>query len=166
MNSKKNNNEGMTLPELILAVLMLTAFTGVTVMVTQYTSRFFRPVNEESDLVKDFSKINNIFDSIIEIISEPGISKNDIEDFDCTSKPSEVWGIPSINDESIPGAYKICIDSTELVESDDYSEMLGERKGKPGIYILYSKIKTEQSISTMPIRRIFCRPKPFCIKKD
>ena len=42
------NNEGMTLPELILAILMLTAFTGVTVMVTQFTARFFQPLNEEA----------------------------------------------------------------------------------------------------------------------
>ena len=34
MKYKRINNDGMTLPELILAVLMLTAFTGITVMVT------------------------------------------------------------------------------------------------------------------------------------
>ena len=48
MNYRKVNNEGMTLPELILAILMLTAFTGVTVMVTQFTARFFQPLNEEA----------------------------------------------------------------------------------------------------------------------
>ena len=45
MNYKKINSEGMTLPELVLAVLMLVAFTGITVMVTEYTSRFFQPLN-------------------------------------------------------------------------------------------------------------------------
>ena len=39
---KKINNDGMTLPELILAILMLTAFTAITVIVTQFTSRFFQ----------------------------------------------------------------------------------------------------------------------------
>ena len=37
-----------TLPELILAILMLAAFTGITVMVTAYISRFFQPLNEEA----------------------------------------------------------------------------------------------------------------------
>ena len=48
MNDTKLNSEGMTFPELVLAVFMLTAFTGITVMVTQYTSRFFQPLNEEA----------------------------------------------------------------------------------------------------------------------
>ena len=77
MKYKKNYNQGMTLPELILAILMLTAFTGITVMVVQFTSRFFQPLNEEnissnkepSDMLNDHSLINNTFDSIIEILS-------------------------------------------------------------------------------------------------
>ena len=47
-NNMKVNNEGMTLPELVLAFLMLTAFTAITVMVTEFTSRFFQPLNEEA----------------------------------------------------------------------------------------------------------------------
>ena len=66
MNYKKFNSDGMTLPELVLAVLMLTAFTGVTVMVTKYTSKFLQPLNkkvEESneankDMLNDHSQIN------------------------------------------------------------------------------------------------------------
>ena len=46
MKYKQINDKGMTLPELILAVFMLTAFTGVTVMVTEFTSRFFQPLND------------------------------------------------------------------------------------------------------------------------
>ena len=97
MNYKRINNEGMTLPELILAVLMLTAFTGITVMVTAYTSRFFQPLNEEAkeeyissnkelnDKLNDHNKINKAMDSIIEIHSQPGIDRNFILDLECTS---------------------------------------------------------------------------------
>ena len=65
-------NKGMTLPELILAVLMLTAFTGITVMVTAYISRFIQPLNEEAkeeyissnkelnDKLNDHNKINKL----------------------------------------------------------------------------------------------------------
>ena len=172
MKYKKNHNQGMTLPELILAVLMLTAFTGITVMVTEFTSRFFQPLNQEakeenissneeqSNMLNDHSQINNSIDSIIEILSEPGIDKNFILNLKCTSLPSLEWDIPSIDTKAIPKSYKICIKSTSLAESD-YLQ-LANAEGKPGIYILYSKPVQGVSVNATPIRRIFCRPKPFC----
>ena len=172
MNYKKSNNKGMTTPELILAVLMLTAFTGTAVMVTKFTSKFFQPLNEEAkeeyisankelkDMLNDNLQINRTFDSIIEIFSEPGIDKNYILNLECTSLPSLEWGIPSIDASAIPKSYKICIKATTLSESN-YSK-LANGQGKPGIYILYSKPDNGVSVSATPIRRIFCRPKPFC----
>ena len=172
MNYQKVNNKGMTLPELVLAILMLTAFTAVTVLVTEFTSRFFQPLNEEakeeyissnkelSDMLNDHSQINSAFDSIIEIFSEPGIDKNFILNLECTSLPSLEWGIPSIDTEAIPKSYKICIKPTSLSESN-YTE-LANAEGKPGIYILFSKPENGVSVNATPVRRIFCRPKPFC----
>ena len=172
MNYQKVNNKGMTLPELVLAILMLTAFTAVTVLVTEFTSRFFQPLNEEakeefitsnkelSDMLNDHSQINSAFDSIIEILAEPGIDKNFILNLECTSLPSLEWGIPSIDTKAIPKSYKICIKPTTLSESS-YSE-LANAEGKPGIYILYAKPENGVSVNATPLRRIFCRPKPFC----
>ena len=161
MNDKKINTLGMTIPELVLAILMLTAFTGITVMVTKYTSKFFQPFNEEAkDMLNAHYQINESIDSIIEIFSEPGIDKNYILNLQCTGLPSIEWGIPSIDAEAIPKSYKICIKPTTLSESS-YSK-LANGEGKPGIYILYSKPENGVSFNTAPIRRIFCRPKPFC----
>ena len=172
MKNKKKYNKGMTLPELVLAILMMIAFTGFTVMIVQYTSRFFQPLNEEAkeeyinsekelqDMLNDHTQINNAFDSIIEILSEPGIKKDFILNLECTSLPSQEWNIPSIDTKAIPRSYKICIKPTSLAESD-YSE-LANAEGKPGIYILYSKPEKGVSINSTPVRRIFCRPKPFC----
>ena len=172
MKKEKINNEGMTLPELILAIFMLTAFTSITVMLTEFTSKFFQPLNEEakeeyitsnkefSDVLNDHSKINNSMDSIIEILSEPGIDKNFILSLKCTSLPSLEWSIPSIDSNAIPTSYKICIKPTTLSESN-YSE-LANAEGKPGIYILYAKPENGVTINATPVRRIFCRPKPFC----
>ena len=173
MNKKKLNSEGMTLPELVLSVLMLAAFTGITVMVTAYTSRFFQPLNEEakeeyisadkelSDKLNDHSQINRTIDSIIEILSEPGIDKSFITNLECTSLPSLEWNIPSIDTKAIPRSYKICIKPTSIAESD-YSELANDDGGIPGIYILYSKPENGVSVNSTPVRRIFCRPKPFC----
>ena len=166
------NNDGMTLPELILAVLMLTAFTGITVMVTAYTSRFFQPLNEEakeeyissnkelSDKLNDHNQINKALDSVIEIFSEPGIDRDFILNLGCTSLPSLEWNIPSIDTEALPKSYKICIKPTSLSERDYFT--LANDEGKPGIYILYAKPENGVSVNSIPIRRIFCRPKPFC----
>ena len=172
MNSERVNNHGMTFPELILAVFMLTAFTAITVMVTQFTSRFFQPLNEEakeeyissnkefSDVLNHHSQINDAFDSIIEILSEPGIDKNFILGLKCTSLPSLEWTIPSIDTKAIPNSYKIFIKPTTLTESN-HSDLVNAA-GKPGIYILYSKPDNGVTINATPVRRIFCRPKPFC----
>jgi len=172
MYKKKLNSEGMTLPELVLSVLMLAAFTGITVMVTAYTSRFFQPLNEEakeeyisadkelSDKLNDHSQINKTIDSIIEILSEPGIDKSFITNLECTSLPSLEWNIPSIDTEAVPKSYKICIKPTILSESS-ITELLNA-EGKPGIYILYSKPENGVTVKALPVRRVFCRPKPFC----
>ena len=168
----KKNNKGMTIPELVLAIFMLTAFTGITVMVIQFTSKFFQPLNEEAkedfisskkelkDVLNDHYQINSAFDSIIEILSEPGIDKTFILNLKCTGLPSLEWGIPSIDTKAIPKSYKICVQPTSLSESN-YSK-LANAEGKPGIYILYSKPENGVSINAAPLRRIFCRPKPFC----
>ena len=172
MKNKKKYYKGMTLPELVLAIFMLIAFTGFTVMIVQYTSRFFQPLNEEAkeeyissnkelqDMLNDHTQINNTFDSIIEIFSEQGIKKDFILNLECTSLPSLEWNIPSIDTKAIPKSYKICIKPTSLTESS-YSK-LSNGEGKPGIYILYSKPENGVSVNATPIRRIFCRPKLFC----
>ena len=172
MNYEKIKNKGMSLPEMILAIFMLTSFTAISVMVTAFTSRFFQPLNEGAkeenalsseelgDMLNDHSQINIAFDSIIEFLSEPGIDKNFILSLKCSSLPSLEWNIPSIDTKAIPRSYKICIKPTSLAESD-YSE-LANGDGKPGIYILYSKPENGVSVNSTPVRRIFCRPKPFC----
>ena len=172
MKIKNRNHKGMTLPELVLAISMLIAFTGIAVMVTTYTARFFSPLNVEvkeenassnnelSYMLNDHLDINKAFDAIIEFLSEPGIDKNFISNLKCTALPSVEWKIPSIDTAAIPKSYKICIKPTTLSESN-YSD-LANAEGKPGIYILYSKPENGVSVKATPVRRIFCRPKPFC----
>ena len=177
--NNKTNNEAMTLPELVLAVFMLTAFTGVSVMVTTYTSKFFQSlegVNEQGnissnsnlkDIIQDHKEINYAFDSIIETLSQPGINKQFISNLEkkCTTRPWDDWSINSIDKEKDENGiiktletYEICIKSS-MVESNYQGLVNG---GKPGIYILYAKPIIQSSVNALPVRRIFCRPKPFC----
>ena len=76
------NNQGMSLPELILATLMLSAFTGVVAIVMQFTAQFFQPLYSEKEprvVLNDQMKLGKSMDSIIEVLSQPGITKNDIK---------------------------------------------------------------------------------------
>ena len=172
MNKKRFKNEGMTLPELILAVLMLSAFTAVFAVVTQFTAKFFQPLNplssdtsssseiDLSDILNDQIQINDAFDLIVNFLSEPGIDRNYILNLKCTSLPKLEWDIPSIGNNAIPNTYKICIKPTQLSESS-YLD-LNNSIGTPGIYIIYAKPNNGISYNATPIRRVFCRPKPFC----
>ena len=172
MKKKLFEKNGMTLPELIMAVIMLSAFTGVFVMVFEFTSSFFQTQNEEAknenissrkeikDVLNDHLQINNSIDSIVNFLSQPGVEKSFILNLKCTSLPYIDWGIPAIDQSAIPKTYQICIKPTQLPESS-YLD-LNENNGKPGIYIIYSKPNNGITYNSTPIRRIFCRPKPFC----
>ena len=172
MKRKLLTNKGMTLPELIVATLMLSAFTAVFLIVAEFTGRFFQPMNNEAkdefinsnkeltDVLNDTLQINIAFDLIEEVLIQPGIEKDFILELKCTSLPYLDWGIPAIDDKAIPKNYSICIKPTQLVESSYLS--LNQDKGTPGVYILYSKPNNGISYNSVPVRRIICRPRPFC----
>ena len=175
---KIKKDKGMTIPELIMAILMLTAFTTVFIVVARFTSKFLQPINldgernfelskdnsnlenEMPDILNDHFQINMAIDSIISTLSQPGVDKSFILNLKCTSFPYTDWKIPAINENAIPKNYTLCIKPTLLPESS-YLD-LNAMKGKPGIYIIYSKPKNGITYNSSPVRRIFCRPKPFC----
>lgn len=163
-----DQDSGMTLPELILATLMLSAFTGVVAIVMQFTAKFFQPLYSEKDsrsVLNDHMQLGKSMDSIIEVISQPGITKQDINRIiskGCTSLPSIEWDLPGISNDAIPNVYKICLElipNEKFVEKDE-SELI--ENGNPGIYIIYATPLNGINYNTTPIRRIFCRPRPFC----
>ena len=55
-SNTKKNNKGMTVPELVMAMLMLTAFTGVFVVVTKFTSNFMQPINIDGERNFEYAK--------------------------------------------------------------------------------------------------------------
>ena len=164
------DNRGMSLPELILAILMLSAFTGVVAVVMQFTAQFFQPMYSEKKprvVLNDQMKLGKSMDSIIEVLSQPGITKNDIKTIikkGCTSLPNlpNGWNLPGISSDAIPNIYKICLKEIpdEKFTEDDELKLIDN--GKPGIYILYASPTNGVSYNSTPIRRIFCRPRPFC----
>ena len=171
MKRNRNKNKGMTSPELVLAIMMLSAFTGVFVLVTQFISSFFQPLNYEAkeeyikaekdltDVLADHLVINKTIDNIIELFSQPGIDRSFLLGLACTSLPKQEWQIPSL-ESNFPNTYELCI-KPAFPESSYQS--LQKMESKPGIYILYAKpVNGMITFNSLPLRRIFCRPRPFC----
>ena len=77
---------------------------------------------------------------------------------------SNVWSLiadqksPPVPNIKFPVGYKICLSSTPLAESN-YLEL--QNSGKPGIYVLHA-IPNVTNARYLPMRKIFCRPKPYC----
>ena len=170
----KNNisyRNGMTLPEVVIGMFMLSAFTAIFLLVTEYTNRFFLPskseVNGGNGLLIDHHEINMSMDKMIEILSQPGYSYSDIIEIskNCEYQipPKRIWGLPGNEEQDIPNSYKFCLIPTSLTESNLNNLVSNKNDARPGIYILYaSPISDKISINALPFRRIFCRPKPYC----
>ena len=168
---------GMTLLETLLAMTMLVVFTGVVAVVMQFTLRFF--TTAESGEQNEFEVSNGVFidhqqiqlamDGVVEVLSQPGISLDGIA-FDyravdpnvaCPSAlPVTQWGLP-MKEVSLPPGYRLCLWKTTATESS-MSALLADVDGaKPGIYFLQA-LPERLSSTSLPTRRLFCRPRPFC----
>ena len=79
--------------------------------------------------------------------------------------PSRIWGLLGKQKLPIPDNYSVCVFPTNLAESS-FSELLSrdvnkQNNAKAGIYIIYA-IPDKITPKSLPVRRIFCRPKVFC----
>lgn len=165
-----DSQSGMTLLELLIALMMLVTFTGVVVMVMEFTLRFLR---DTKNAVGNGALIDHIeaqlsMDQLVEVLSQPGISKEDIEEIstDCTDNPAVEWKGKFSNARLFPEiypplGYQFCLRATSVVE-DEWEILLAN--GKPGIYILQALPDGPLGPSRLPVRRLFCRPRPFCEK--
>ena len=174
MKIKTKKNQGMTTPEFILATMMLSAFTAVFVLVTQFIASFFQPLNKEAkedyikaekeltDVLQDHIVINKTIDNIINLFSQPGIDRSYFLSLGCTSLPKQEWEIESLDDD-FPNTYELCI--KPAFPESSYQKLqnsVSSPSNRPGIYILYAKPLSGITFNSLPVRRIFCRPKPFC----
>lgn len=174
---RKDNqlNKGMTLPELILATIMLGAFTAVFVVVSQFTSKFFQKnlrsdtentTFQDNDILNTQNNLYLSFDSLKSYLSQPGFNNAFFSGISsnasCTDDPQKDWNIPSSYEIKIPTDNKICI--RELIPESPIQDFVKD-SFKPGVYILYSRPKInneELTFNKIPVRTIFCRPRPFC----
>ena len=159
---------GMTLPELTIAMLVLVIFFGVLSFYSQYFQKNIKSENTlDSDKKTWIENENNIYISMrrwAEILSQPSISKEEILKINCRYKPKKdvsIWGLPGKVDENIPSSYKYCVYPTLLTESNLEDLIEKRQNANPGIYFIYA-IPENPSATKKPIRTLFCRPITFC----
>ena len=74
--------------------------------------------------------------------------------------PVTQWGLP-MSDVSLPPGYRLCLWRTTELESSISALIDGVDGAKPGIYLLQA-LPEQLSSASLPTRRLFCRPRPFC----
>ena len=76
------------------------------------------------------------------------------------ARPVTQWGLP-MPEVSLPPGYRLCLWKTTAVESPS-ANLLEDRAGaQPGVYLLQA-LPESLSSASLPTRRLFCRPRPFC----
>ena len=76
------------------------------------------------------------------------------------ARPVTQWGLP-MPEVSLPPGYRLCLWKTTAVESP-IANLLEDRAGaQPGLYLLQA-LPESLSSASLPTRRLFCRPRPFC----
>ena len=187
VRTRSSLERGMTLLEVLVAILMLTVFTGVVAVVMEFTFRFLGEAesgekNEfevSNGVLIDHQEIQIVMDQLVEVLSQPGISKErllgqeagyrqiafDPDQTDpqtaCPSTdPVTQWELP-MPTITLPPGYRLCLWTTTEQE-DGMSDLLADADGaQPGIYLLQA-LPEQVNATTLPTRRLFCRPRPFC----
>ena len=183
-------SSGMSVLELLLAITMMMVFSGVVVAVMEVTLRFMgeaecpmdvvsgeRRCNDETTedvangVLIDRQRIEMLFDQMETVLVQPGIHRSRIKsisgDKACTPTPSiSPWvaKVPELPSLMLPRGYHVCLwpIGGPAFEEAPMVELLGSNSSAmPGLYVLQA-LPTELNASTLPVRRLICRPIPFC----
>ena len=135
---------------------------------------YFKLINKSNTTLQgsegaliDHQLIQSSFDRLANFLSQPGVTYNEINQIITNNLALMIQVMigNSWQNLTIQGGYKICLRSTSLnepIEESNYSSIKKLLDGqKPGIYVLQA-LPDKITPSSLPIRRIFCRPKPFC----
>ena len=155
--SAKNPQSGMTLVELLMAAMMLVAFTGIVAMVMEFTFRFLGEAESANGngVLIDHAEAQYDMDQLVEVLSQPSISAVDLESIftgnRCSINPVTDWSLPSSMSAIVPPlGYRFCL--SNILHSS----------GSTDIYMLQALPEGAPDPSRLPVRRLFCRPRPFC----
>ena len=121
-------------------------------------------------------RIEVLFDQLEEVLVQPGIHYSRIASISapigsapnqpaCTPAASTAFWtarVPELPSLTFPRGYHVCLWRTGLREAS-MENLLDPTNNSPtpGLYVLQA-LPTQLNASTLPIRRLLCRPRPFC----
>ena len=133
-------------------------------------------------LLVDQHELQLAMDVLVEQLQQPAWIAEDLRKIaadpilQCSYNPVLSWDLmgPAL---TLPPRYRICLRVTSLAEPTDvidsngvvttsaFAQLAGlsplTQASPPGIYILQA-LPDQLDASTLPARRLFCRPRPFC----
>ena len=127
-------------------------------------------------LLVDHADLQIAMDELVAVLEQPAINVSPYaaavgsSNLTCTRFPFTDWQLPgrelhspsSTPPRFLPPDYKFCLWRTLIRSESRLSDLIsGLPSAKPGIYILQA-VPAKLSPSSLPTRRLFCRPKPFC----
>ena len=183
---KFNDQSGMSLVEIVISISLLSIFFTTYASFVGISSRFnnkqLTDLNKSNGLLIDHHYLFLSLEKYSDLLSQPGITLLEINNIKqkkigilpsgCSFSPHTDWDLPinrmplsNINWTPSNAGYAICLKSTSIVESS-LSDLISKSKGnsieaKPGLYYLLA-LPDEISIDRLPVRKLFCRPKPYC----
>ena len=202
MRLRSKFSSGMSLLEMVVAMMMLILFTSVVVSVLELAARFLGKIDTGKDvnqqisgevsngMVIDLQEIQVAFDQIVEVLAQPGISRERLLGmnnqqriaFALGDNPANVcttplkrrgtldlnvaWNLqgPALKFSDFPAGYGVCLWQTGLQEAsikELATNAWPANNKKAGVYILQA-LPERADASMLPTRRLFCRPRPYC----
>ena len=162
--------------------MFFTTYAGFVKISSRFNNKQIDNLSNSNGLLIDHHYLYITLEKYSKFLSQPGITLTDINNIrqkktadlpqGCSLSPNIEWEIP-ITQKPIPGVdwqpsnagYAICLKSSSIIESS-LSNLISKSKGnnvnaQPGLYFLLA-LPNEVSIDKLPLRKVFCRPQPFC----
>ena len=182
----KPAKNGMSLVEAIISITLLslffTIYTGFVEIASKFNQKESTNLDNSNGLFIDHHYLSLTLDEYQKVLSQPGLLKSEINNIiqkkvgdlpaGCSLSPHSDWSIP-VNQKPIPesnwepskAGYVICLKPTSIIESS-LSDLVSKSKGnntnaQPGLYFLVA-LPDELTINGLPMRKLFCRPSPYC----
>jgi len=150
---------GMTLIEVLIAILLFAVFTASFLVVTEMIGSLIpagsAPLDNEScnGPGLEASCINVAFDVIV-----PALELAPEKQVGCFPRPGSIPGVSGLSGLSWPEAYEVCIYSYPNLAEDGGSSV-------PGLYLLQAQaLASDSAFWRLPVQRVFCRPYHHCVK--
>ena len=160
---RKRNEGGMTLLEVLIAILLFAVFSGTFLVVTEMIAQLFprdkAPLADNScnGPSLEAACINLTFDAIV-----PALELYDPLDTDISAEYASInqMDFAGIADSALtwPDSYRLEIIQYPYLQQSAASE---QSPSKPGLYLLQAT-PTNRAFWRKPIQRVFCRPYHVC----